>query len=82
MYAVGGGDFGEVTVRAAVDVGDGDDMGARGEGLEDGGGCGGAGREGESILCVLERCYCGFEVCSVWVRGSRVLIFANGLAYP
>ena len=40
LDAVGGGDLGEVAVRTAVDVGDGDDMRTRGEGLEDHGCCG------------------------------------------
>jgi hypothetical protein len=54
VHAVGGSDLGEVAVGAAVDIGDGDDVGAGGEGLEDvGGGCG-AGGEGEGILGVLE----------------------------
>jgi hypothetical protein len=34
-HVVGGSDFGEVAICAAVDVGDGDDVGAAGEGLQD-----------------------------------------------
>lgn len=56
------GDLGEVAVRAAVDVGDGDDMRACGEGLQDVGGSGRAGAEGERIAGVLERCDCTFKV--------------------
>lgn len=54
VHAVGGSDLGEVTVGATVNIGDGDDVGAGGQGLEDvGGGCG-AGGEGKRILGVLE----------------------------
>lgn len=54
VHAVGGSDLGEVTVGATVNIGDGDDVGAGGEGLEDvGGGCG-AGGKGKRILGVLE----------------------------
>jgi len=51
---VGRGDFCEVAVCAAVDVGYGDDMGALSEGEEDCSGSGGAGSKGESILGMLE----------------------------
>lgn len=51
---VRGRDAGEVAVSAAVDIADGDDMGADGEGLEDDGRGGRAGAEGERIAAVLE----------------------------
>jgi len=60
-------DLGEVAVRAAVDIGDGDYVRARGERLQDVG-CGGrAGAEGERIASVLERCDCAFEVVAAGV---------------
>lgn len=43
MYTVRGGDFGEVSMRPAVDVANTNDVGAGGEGLEDCGCCGAAG---------------------------------------
>jgi hypothetical protein len=53
---VGGRDFGEVAVRAAVDVGDRDNVGAAGEGLQDVGcGCG-AGGKGEGVASVFKGC--------------------------
>ena len=55
-------DLGEVAVRAAVDVRDGDDVRACGEGLQDVGGGRGAGTESECIPGVLEGCDCAFEV--------------------
>lgn len=51
--AVRGGDFCEVPVCAAVDIGYGDNVGARGEGLEDRGCRCGAGGEGEGIAGVF-----------------------------
>jgi len=74
------GDLGEVSVGATVDVGDGDDMRARGEGLEDDGGGRGAGREGKGVLGVLEGGDGGLEVVPVRVRAAAVLVGANGLA--
>ena len=51
---MGSGDFGEVAVRAAVDIRYGDDVGARGEGLQDiGCGCR-AGGEGKGVAGVIE----------------------------
>ena len=56
------GDLCEVAVGAAVDIGDGDDVRAGGERLQDVG-CGGrAGAVGERIVGVLERCDCAFKV--------------------
>ncbi|CRK35398.1 hypothetical protein BN1708_006723 [Verticillium longisporum] len=55
LDAVGLGDLGEVAVGAAVDVRDGDDVRAGGQRLEDDGGGGAAGREGEGVLGLLER---------------------------
>ena len=55
-------DLGEVAVRAAVDVRDGDDVRACGKGLQDVGGGRGAGTESECIPGVLECCDCAFEV--------------------
>jgi hypothetical protein len=59
---VRGGDFGEVAMGAAIDVGYGDDVGARGEGLEDCCCCGGAGRECEGVARVFEGSDGFFEV--------------------
>ena len=73
-------DFGEVAVRAAVDVRDGDDMGAGGEGLEDCGGRGGAGGEGEGVAGVFEGGDGFFEVVPVGVCAATVFIEADGLA--
>lgn len=57
-------DLCEVPVCATVDIGDGYDMGPGGKGLEDRGrGCG-TGGEGESVFCVLERCYTFLELIS------------------
>lgn len=64
LDAVGGRDLGEVSVGAAVDVRDGDDVGAAGERLEDVGGGGRAGGEGERIAGVLEARNGGFKVVS------------------
>jgi hypothetical protein len=56
------GDLCEVAVGAAVDIGNGDDVRAGRERLQDVG-CGGrAGAVGERIVGVLERCDCAFEV--------------------
>ena len=56
------GDLCEVAVGAAVDIGDGDDVRAGCERLQDVG-CGGRARAvGERIVGVLERCDCAFEV--------------------
>ncbi len=74
------GDLGEVSVGSSVDVGDGDDMGACGEGLEDHSGGGRAGGEGESILGVLKRGNGLLEVVSVWVGGAGVLVLADWLS--
>lgn len=54
MDAVGCGDLGEVSVGTSVDIGDGDDVGARGEGLQDDSGGGRAGGESKGVLGVLE----------------------------
>lgn len=54
MDAMRGGDLGEVTVCASVDVRDRHDVGAGGKGLKDDGGGRGAGGEGQSISGVFE----------------------------
>ena len=56
------GDFGEIAVRAAVDVGHGHDVAAGCEALEDGSRGGGARGEGERVFGVLESCNCLLEV--------------------
>lgn len=56
LDAMGRSNLGEVPVCSTIDIGDGDDVGASGEGLKDGSGGGGAGGEGKGIFCVLESC--------------------------
>jgi hypothetical protein len=80
LDAVGLCDLGEVTVGTAVDVGDGNDMAAGSQTLENSGGGGGTGGEGESVLGVLESSNSSLEVGTVRVGRSRVLVLANGLA--
>jgi len=64
--AVCGGDLGEVAVGAAVHVGDGDNMGASGEGLQYYCGRGGAGGEGEGVAGMFEGGNGFFEVVAGW----------------
>lgn len=78
--AVGLCDLGEVAVGAAIDIGDGDDMGTGGEALEDDGGGGGTGREGQGVLGVLDGGNGSLEVGAVRVAAARVLKGADGLA--
>jgi hypothetical protein len=54
LNAVGGGDLGEVAVGTTVDIGDRDNVGSRGQGLQDNGSGGRARRESKGILGVLE----------------------------
>lgn len=77
--AVGHCDLCEVAVGAAVDVGDGDDVRAGREALEDVGGGGRARGVGEGVLCVLEGGDGALKVGAVGVGGARVLVFADGL---
>lgn len=78
LDAVGGRDLGEVSVGAAVDVRDGDDVGAAGERLEDVGGGGRAGGEGERIAGVLEARNGGFKVVSAASVSLSVLAVSPG----
>jgi len=80
LDAVGLCDLSEVSVGTSVDIGDGDDMAAGSETLEDSGGGGGTGGESEGVLGVLESSNSGLEVGTVGIGGSGVLILANGLA--
>lgn len=80
LDTVGLCDLGEVTVCTSVDIGDGDDMAASSQTLENGGGGGGTGGESKSVLGVLESSNSGLEVGTVRVGGSRVLVLADGLA--
>lgn len=73
LDAVGGRDLGEVSVSAAVDVRDGDDVRAAGERLEDVGGGGRAGGEGERIAGVLEARNGGFKVVSAPIVSLSIL---------
>lgn len=52
---MGGSDLGEVSVSAAINIGDRDDMRAGGEGLQNDSGGSGARGKGEGIAGVLER---------------------------
>lgn len=80
LDTVGLGDLGEVSVGAAVDVGDGDDVGTSGERLEDVGGGGRTRRVGESVLGVLESSNHLLEVSAVGVTAAGVLELADRLA--
>lgn len=80
LHTVGLGDLGEVTVGAAIDVGDRDDVRARGKRLEDHGSGGATGREGEGVLGVFEGRHHVLKVFAIRVGGPRVLILANRLA--
>jgi hypothetical protein len=80
LDAVGGGDLCEVTVGAAVDVGDGDDMAAGCERLQDDGGGGRAGGEGEGVLGLLKGGDAVLEVCPVGVGRAGVLVLADRVA--
>lgn len=54
LDAMGGGNLGEVTVSSTIDIGDGDDVRARGERLEDDGSGGRARGEGKGIFGVFK----------------------------
>ena len=78
LHTMGCSHLGEISVCAAVDIGDGDDMGACGEGLEDDGcGCG-AGGESEGVFGLLESCYSCFEVFPVKVLSEPKLYLCSG----
>lgn len=80
LDAVGLGDLGEVAMGAAIDVGDGDDMAAGGQALQDsGGGCAARG-EGQGVAGMLEGSDSRLEVGPVGVGGARILILADRLA--
>lgn len=74
------GDLGEISVGSSVDVGNGNNVGALGQRLEDDSGGGRSGRESESILGVLKGGNGLLEVVSVWVGGAGVLVLANWLS--
>ena len=74
------GDLGEVSVGSSVDVGNGDNMGALGQRLEDHSGGGRSGGESKSILGVLKGGNGLLEVVSVWVGGAGVLVLADWLS--
>lgn len=80
LDAVGRGDFGEVAMRAAVDVGDGNDMASGSETLEDNGSGGGARGKGESVFGLFEGGNGRLKVPSVGVGGARVFVLADGFA--
>lgn len=80
LDAVGRGDFGEVAMSAAVDVGDGNDMASCSETLEDNGSGGGARGKGESVFGLFEGGNGGLKVPSVGVGGARVFVLADGFA--
>lgn len=73
-------DLCEVPVGAAIDIRDGDDMGARGQALKDDGGGGRPGRKGQGMLGVLDSRDRFLEVGAVGIATARVLKFAKGLA--
>lgn len=62
VYAVRSCDFGEVAMRAAIDVRDGNNVGTGGEGLQDYCCCRGAGGERERVAGVFEGSDGFFEV--------------------
>ncbi len=81
LDSVGLGDLSEVAVGAAVDVGDGDDVGASSEALEDiGSGCR-AGGLCKGIAGMLKGGNSRLEVSAVGVGRARVLKDADGLAH-
>lgn len=80
LDAVGRGDFGEVAMGAAVDVGDGNDMASCSETLEDNGSGGGARGKGESVFGLFEGGNGRLKVPSVGVGGARVFVLADGFA--
>ena len=74
------GDLGEVSVGSSVDVGNGDNVGALGQRLEDHSSGGRSGGESKSILGVLKGGNGLLEVVSVWVGGAGVLVLADWLS--
>ena len=58
LDAMCGGDFGKVTMRATIHVGNRDDVGALSQGLEDCCGGSASGRERESVFGMFEGRYC------------------------
>lgn len=80
LDAVGLGDLGEVAMGAAIDVGDGDDVAASSQALQDGGrGCAARG-EGQGVAGMLEGSDSRLEVGAVGVGGARILVLADRLA--
>src|SRR5688572_1351060 len=73
-------DLCEVAVSPSVDIRDRNDVIASSEALEDNSSGGTAGRKGEGVASMLERCNSGLEVCAVRIRGARVLVCAYWLA--
>jgi hypothetical protein len=70
-------DLGKVTMRATVEIGNGNDVRARGERLQGSGHSGEARRERKSVLGILERCYGMFKIVAVGVGAASVLVRAN-----
>lgn len=54
VHAVGSGDLGEIAMGAAIDIRDGNDVRAGGEGLQDDSSCGRAGGESQGVAGVLK----------------------------
>lgn len=74
---VGSRNLGEVPVRPAVHIRDGDDVGACSKALQDRSGRRRPRREGQCVVCILERSYRTLEVVPVGVRAPRVLVQAK-----
>lgn len=72
--------LGEVSVGSTVDIGDGDNVGASSQRLEDHSGGGRTRGECKSILGVLKSCDGLLKVVTVWVGGAGVLVLSNWLA--
>ena len=74
-------DFGEVAMRAAIDIRDGDDVGASGERLQDRSGRCGTRGEGEGETGVLESCDGALEIISVYVSEYETTGIRLTIAY-
>lgn len=80
LDAVGFCDLGKVAMCAAIDIGDGDNMGASGQALKNDGGGGRPGRKGQGVLGMLDSRDGLFKVGAVRIAAARVLERADGLA--
>lgn len=82
VYAVRGGDFGEVAMCAAIHIRYGYDVGAGGEGLEDCCCCGGAGGECEGVAGMFEGSNGFFELIPTRSEVLAIAIISEGGDLP